>query len=240
MGDYVMNVAIIFIGTSKYIDFLPLYYEMCEENFLVNTKKTYFVFTDGEIPDPPENMVVYKQDHLQWPYITLNRFEIINRASVELHEFDWLVFMDADTLVVSKITEEEFFSDKPLFGVHHPCHYLKMPPHNKPPGAFETNSISTAYTNDYSVYYQGCFWGGKVPEVIDLIKELEESVKEDLEKEIIAIWHDESHLNRYFAEHKEKVKVFGPEYAYPEIFAPYCDFKPKIVHLAKNDSIYHS
>jgi hypothetical protein len=68
---------------------------------------------------------------------------------------------------------------------------------------------------------------------------LKKNVKTDLENNIIAVWHDESHLNAYFAEHKDDVRVFGPEYAYPEVFAQYCDFKPKIVHLAKNNSQYH-
>jgi hypothetical protein len=239
MGDYLMRVAIIFIGTAKYIDFLPLYYEKCEENFLVNTEKTYFVFTDGEIPDPPENMRIYSQEHLPWPYITLKRFEIINKANEELYNFDWVVFMDADTLVVNKITEEKFFSDNQLFGVHHPCAFMKMPPHNEPPGAFETNPISTAWTNDFSIYYQGCFWGGRVPHVMDLIDELEDCVNQDLENNIVAVWHDESHLNRYFSQHKDMIKVFGPEYSYPESLKQYFDFEPKIVHLAKNNSIYH-
>ena len=233
------KIAIIFIGTSKYIDFLPLYYEKCEENFLVNTDKTYFVFTDGEISDPPENMLLYKQEHLEWPFITLNRFEIINKAKKKLETFDWIVFMDADTLVLDKVTEEEFFTTASLFGVHHPCHYMKMPPHNEPPGAFETNKASTAWTNDYSIYYQGCFWGGKVPIVLNLIDELEKCVKKDLDNNIIAVWHDESHLNRYFADHKDDVRAFGPEYAYPEVFGQYCDFEPKIIHLAKNNSQYH-
>lgn len=35
-------------------------------------------------------------------------------------------------------------------------------------------------------------------------------------------------------------QTFGPEYAYPEVFAGYCDFEPKIVHLAKDNSKYHT
>ena len=34
----------------------------------------------------------------------------------EIKDCDYLVFIDADALVVDKITEEEFFTDKPLFG----------------------------------------------------------------------------------------------------------------------------
>ena len=55
-----------------------------------------------------------------------------------------VVFIDADALVIDRIEEEEFFTDKPLFGVHHPCHFLKMQPHDKLPGAFETNQNSNA------------------------------------------------------------------------------------------------
>jgi hypothetical protein len=236
----IMKVAIIFIGTSRYINFLPLYYEKCEENFLVNTDKTYFVFTDGELSNTPGNVLPYHLDHLDWPYITLNRFQIINTIKEDLKNFDCIVFMDADTLVIDSITEDEFFSDKPLFGVHHPCSYLKMPPHDRPPGAFESDPRSRAYvdTENFTTYFQGCLWGGKTPEIFELIDQLEENIKQDLNDGIIAVWHDESHLNHYFTKHPDLVHVLGPEYAYPEIFSQYCGFEPKIVHLAKDNDKY--
>lgn len=238
-----MKVAIAFIGTSKYLNFLPQYYEKIKENFLPNIEKTFLVFTDGE-GDYPEDIKVYPQEHLEWPYITLTRFEIINKAREEILKHDWLVFLDADTLVVDKVLEEDFVSDKPLFGVWHPCHNLGMPPHNKLPGAFETNKLSLAYVDVEqelpTVYYQGCFWGGKVPEVLELIDELQSRVTKDLENDVIAVWHDESHLNKYFLENNDKVKTFGPEYAYPEVFSKYCEFSPKIVHLAKDNSNYQN
>jgi hypothetical protein len=236
-----MKVAITFIGTSKYLNFLPKYYEKIHENFLPNTEKTFLVFTDGE-GEFPDDVKVYSQEHLEWPYITLTRFEILNKAREEILKNDWLIFLDADTLVVDKVLEENFFSDKPLFGVWHPCHNLGMPPHNKLPGAFETNPSSLAYvdTNKESptVYYQGCLWGGRVPEVLKMIDELQDRTNKDLEKDIVAIWHDESHLNKYFIENKDLVNTLGPEYAYPEVFSKYCEFSPKIVHLAK-DSSFH-
>lgn len=237
-----MKVAIIFIGTSKYLNFLPQYYQNIVENFLPNSEKTFLVFTDGE-GDFPENVKVFPQEHLDWPYITLTRFEIINKAKEEIGKYDWLVFLDADTLVVDKILEEEFFSDKPLFGVWHPCDNLKMPPHNSVPGAFETNPKSLACIGNFednypSYYYQGCLWGGKIPEVLDMIAELENRVNLDLENDVIAVWHDESHLNKYFNENQDRVNTLGPEYAYPEVFSSYCNFEPKIIHLAKDNSKY--
>lgn len=238
-----MNVAIVFIGTGSYLNFLPKYYENIHKYFLSNSKKTFFVFTDGE-GDFPEDVKVYQQKHLNWPFITLKRFEIINQAREELKFYDWLVFIDADALVVDIITEDEFFTDSPLFGVHHPCHYLKMPPHNKLPAAFETNPNSLSFIDvdkiKPSVYYQGCLWGGKIPEVFKMIDTLQERIDMDLQNDIIALWHDESHINRYLIENDRLVHTFGPEYAYPEVFSSHCTFDPKIVHLAKNNSKYHT
>ncbi len=237
-----MKVAICFIGTGKYLNFLPKYYENIQEYFLPNSEKTFLVFTDGE-GDFPEDVKVYKQEHLDWPYVTLKRFEIIQKAKDEIAKNDWFVFIDADALVVDSITEEEFFDNtKSFFGVHHPCHFLQMPPHNQYPGAFENNPLSVAHItedDDLSVYYQGCLWGGKVPDILEMIDELEQRVNIDLKNNVIAVWHDESHLNKFFIENKEHLNVLGSEYAYPEVFAEYCEFEPKIVHLAKNNSKYH-
>ena len=239
-----MKVAICFIGTGEYLNFLPNYYENLEKYFLPNAEKTILVFTDGELNETPDNLIPYYQEHLEWPYITLTRFEIIQKAKDIISQNDWFVFIDADALVVDTVTEEEFFDDtKDYFGVHHPCHFLNMPPHNQKYGAFETNINSTAAinkdTDDLSVYFQGCLWGGKVPQVMNLIEELDRRVNVDLENNVIAQWHDESHLNKFLIENKDNTNILGPQFAYPEMFSQYCDFDPKIVHLSKNNSKYH-
>ena len=238
-----MKVAITFIGTNKYLNFLPKYYENIEKYFLPNTEKIVLAFTDGELDETPSNLKIYPQEHLDWPYITLKRFEIINKARQTIEECSHLVFIDADALPVTTITEEEFFNDKPLFGVHHPCHFLKMEPHTKAPGAYEQNPRSEAYVDTSNglppVYWQGCLWGGKVPNVCAMIDELEARVNRDLENDIVAVWHDETQINRYFLERTQDVHTFGPSYAFPEVFESYCNFSPKIVHLAKDNSKYH-
>lgn len=237
-----MKVAISFIGTNKYLNFLPKYYENIEKYFLPKCDKTILAFTDGQLNETPENLKVFSQEHFDWPYITLKRFEIINKAREIISDHDWFVFIDADALVVDQIDEDEFFTDKPLFGVHHPCHFLKMQPHTQSPGAYEQNPKSEAYV-DLSkglpdIYWQGCLWGGQVPQVCAMIDELQARVNRDLEKDIVAVWHDESQINRYFYENQDQVHTFSSGFAYPEVFDQYCDFKPRIVHLAKENSDY--
>ena len=237
-----MKLAVIFIGTGDYINFLPSYYEACEEFLVPNTEKTYFVFTDGDIGDPPENVKLYEQEHLPWPYITLERFKYILKAESDLAEFDYVLFLDADTRVVETVTEEELFTDKKYIGVHHPCHYMKFPPHDNIPGAFDVTPLSracVAETDDLSVYVQGCLWGGKMPYVMEMIEELHKRTIADLADNVIATWHDESHLNKFYIEHRDEVFVASPSLAFPELFEQHCTFDAKIVHLAKDNSKYH-
>lgn len=240
-----MKVAIIFMGTGLYLNFLPSYYEKAEANLFPGVDKHYYVFTDGDFgEDAPENMTIIHQDHLEWPFITLNRFGIIRDQLDDIQkECQFLLFMDADTQVVDKVEFEEVFAEgKSLVGVHHPCHALGMDPHKEFPGSLETNPNSTACVRegvDFSVYWQGCVWGGAIWAVRRLIETLDDCVKEDSENGVIALWHDESHLNHYFLERPDSVNTLSPSFAYPEIFTNYMEeYEPKIVHLAKENSKY--
>jgi hypothetical protein len=237
-----MKLAVIFIGTGNYVNFLPSWYECCEEKLCTKIEKQYFVFTDGLISDTPENITIYNQEHFSWPYVTLYRFGTILKAKEQLQKYDWVLFIDADMKVVSEVYEDDLFTDKDFIGVHHPCHYLNLQPHNKFPGAFETNSLSLASItkeDNTSTYWQGCLWGGKVPKIFEMMEELDYRIKEDEKNNITAIWHDEIHMNKFFIENKENVNTLSPSFAFPEDFKQYCEFEEKIVHLSKNNKKYH-
>ena len=57
------NLAVVFIGTDKYLKFLPSWYQTCEEKLVPSVDKQYFVFTDGILEGTPENVSLYKQEH---------------------------------------------------------------------------------------------------------------------------------------------------------------------------------
>ena len=62
-----LSAAIIFIGTNKYLNFFPKYYESCEEFLFPDLRKQYFVFTDGELEgELPENITYVQIPHKEW------------------------------------------------------------------------------------------------------------------------------------------------------------------------------
>ena len=237
-----MTVAIIFIGTGQYLSFLPMYYKQAETNLFPGVDKKFFAFTDGEITDDvPENIVPIPTEHKDWPRITLERFHIIKQAEEQLKECDYVLFLDADMYVNEEVVFDTVFNGKDFVGVWHPCHNLKMQPHDKPPGTFESNPESTAYLEnayDVGIYWQGCLWGGKTEAVLEMLDVITARIDEDDSNDIIAVWHDESHMNRFFCENVDRVNTLPPSFAFPECY-PGIPFDQTIVHLAKNNSKFH-
>lgn len=226
----VSKIAILFIGTNRYIEFFPDFYETVKKYFLTKTPKDFFVFTDMVDYDFLKNkkdVVIIKVEHQKWPFSTLLRFKMINKVSKKLKKYSHIIYIDADMYANSLVTEVEFFShDKPLFGVRHDSYINKV-------GEFEFDEKSTAaVTNkdNLSHYCVGAFWGGKTKEILEMIKELEKRINIDLKKGIIAKWHDESQMNKYFIEKDSQVRILDPSYSYPELKPIPKPFKKRFVH----------
>ncbi len=73
-------------------------------------------------------------------------------------------------------------------------------------GIWENNKNSTAYVQPRArkKYVHGAFWGGPTEDVVKMARELNSKIKIDLQKNYVAIWHDESHLNQYHSGLKSK------------------------------------
>jgi Glycosyltransferase family 6 len=227
------KVAICFIGTSKYINFFPAWHQHVQANLFPGVDKTSFVFTDADMPEQPD-VRVYHTDHIKWPYITLYRFHIIQKALTELKLYDYFLFLDADMLVVSEVDLHEVFDpETPFTGVMHPY---------QPFGSleFRPQSLACMEGQDMSVYFQGCLWGGRmIPEVYDMLFELSDRVTKDECNNIMAIYHDESHLNRYYSERRHLVKVLPEQFAYPGDQMSYPG-PARILHQTKDHSHFHN
>ena len=102
-------------------------------------------------------------------------------------------------------------------------------------GTYETRPASTAYVarNEGKKYLHANPFGGSREEVLKTISTIRKNIEIDLEKGIIARWHDESHLNRYYINNPPTLTL-SPSYAYPQ--GRDLKWKPKIMHLKKNQT----
>jgi histo-blood group ABO system transferase len=103
-------------------------------------------------------------------------------------------------------------------------------------GTPETNpkSLACVFPHESMVYFAGGFNGGTSYEYLIMSEKLEKNIETDYSNDIIAIWHDESHLNRYLIDNPP-TKVLSPSYCYEET-KNYNElpFQRKLLALNKN------
>lgn len=238
------KIAIAFWATGKYLEMVPECWEYLEENFIPEANKTYFVHTDGELESAPDNIVKVEIPDYGFPETFNKTFEVYSNLQSHISDYDWLMSFDVDLRVNKTISYDEFFDDtKKYFGVHHPCHYFKMAPHNTPPGAFDINPKSNACVKDIldmSVYWQGCLWGGKVTDVFEMINVCDSWVKGDVENGVQAKYFEESYFNKWFIQHRDETNTLSSDYAFPQMFEKQMELHldKKIVHLYKDNKSY--
>jgi histo-blood group ABO system transferase len=216
------KVGLCIMATGRYDKFAQELIESARPFFCPNSDVTYFVFTDGKIT-PAKDVVTIFQKRLGWPHDTLKRFEVYDLHRKELGEMDYLFALDADMRFVATVGEEILGE---LVGTQHPGFVGKR-------GSYETNPMSTACiaAKEGEIYFAGGFYGGKREEFFKLIHQTREQIAKDEAKNFIAVWHDESHLNRYFIDHKPTL-VLSPAYCYPENWK--LPYEKKLLALDKN------
>lgn len=211
------KVAILYICTGTYVVFWKDFFRSYEKNFLPNCRKEYFVFTDAEAlygDDKCERIHRIFQNNLGWPDNTLKRYHIFSTIKDTLAEFDYCFFMNANCLCKGKVTEEEFLPvTEPLLVVKHPGFWKKSVSQY----TYDRNPQSTSYIKEGEGTYYVCGGvnGGQAKAFLELTEKIKENVDLDEEKGIVALWHDESHLNRYIL-NRDDFRILSPAYCYPE------------------------
>ena len=86
-------------------------------------------------------------------------------------------------------------------------------------------------------YFAGGFNGGKTESYLSMASTIAQNIMTDLQKGIIAVWHDESHLNRYFATHEPSL-ILSPSYCYWE--GKVLPYSQRLVALNKDHKKYRA
>ncbi|MDD2871903.1 MAG: glycosyl transferase [Candidatus Gracilibacteria bacterium] len=210
------KVGILYICTGEYWKFWENFYKTCEEKFLIEEEKHYFVFTDNEVLLNIKNEKTHPifQEKMQWPYPTLYRYKIFIKNKNYFKNMDYLIFCNANLLFSEKISKDDLFNYKELFVTLHPGFFNKKPEKF----TYETNIKSLAYTEKKkdSIYVCGGFNGGSKDEFLNMSNILNDNIDKDLLNDIIAIWHDESHINNYVQINRENFNVISPSFCYPQ------------------------
>ncbi len=225
------NVGLLIMATGKYIRFVPPLIESAQKYFCTEHDVTFFVFTDGQLPPEAqaENIVTIFQPRLGWPYDTMMRYHAYSAQYDLLISQDYLFACDADMRFVDNVGNE-ILSER--VATLHPGFVGQR-------GSYEKNKASKAgvAASEGIHYYAGGFYGGTAKEVLHIAQTNAKNIDIDLSKGIIAVWHDESHWNRYCIDNKPTL-ILSPSYCYPERWnLPY---PKKLLALDKNHAEYQT
>ncbi|XP_064146931.1 histo-blood group ABO system transferase [Loxodonta africana] len=229
------TIGLTVFAIKKYVVFLKLFLETAEKYFMVGHKVNYYVFTDRPADVPPvplqegrQVVVLQVRNYTRWQDVSMHRMEMISSFSRQrfLREVDYLVCADVDMKFSDHVGVEILSS---LFGTLHPGFYAA----DRQAFTYERRPLSQAYIprDEGDFYYVGSFFGGSVLEVHRLTKACHQAMMVDEANHIEAVWHDESHLNKYLLYHKP-TKVLSPEYVWDERMLRRPPFLRKLRYVA--------
>ncbi len=223
-----MKIAILYMCTGNYTLFWNAFYNSAEKFFLPEVEKHYFVFTDGTISHHDKATVHrIEQENLGWPNNTLMRYHVFLKIEQQLKNFDFCYFFNANAEFCAPVGKEFLPEIDRMLFVQHPGFYNKRADNF----SYDRNPKSHAYIpyGEGNAYVCGGVNGATSQVYIQFMKEIRRATNVDTINNVIALWHDESHSNKYALTHPHT--MHSPSYCYPETWA--LPFTPKIRIHAK-------
>jgi histo-blood group ABO system transferase len=228
------NIALIIVATGNYINFIPKLLVSVKAYFFTEHNVTVYLMTEKQdFSEPKIQKILIK--HEPWPFVTLKKYNFITEHKMKFNNADFIFLCDADLLFVSNVGEEILPNQlEKNVGVDHPGFTVRpratnlfnkalkkiglpyMKRNMRKRGPYESNLNSTAFVSKCKAgyYYTGAFVGGFKDNFLSLAETISQNVNDDLSNNIIAVWHDESHLNKYFFDNPPK--MLSASYYYPE------------------------
>lgn len=204
-----------------------------------------------------KSLLIVDTPHQVWPFPTLLRYKYLQSVSEKVLG-RIIMHLDADMLFQSDLKFEEIEKAIETGGiglVRHPGYYrpagikglrfyarhprycirdLRYKVRYGGLGTWELSKFSQSYVprSLRKNYVCGGVWFGKQSEILKLCDILSSRVEKDLSQNIIAIFHDESHLNWYQA--LNGTILFNPEFCFDPSYIQLNGLKPRILAVNKN------
>lgn len=197
---------------------------------------TYYVFTDlpemvPKIELAPQRRlkVIVVEKHSRWQDISMMRMKTISETiETDIRHHSRYVFcFDVDQEFKGRFGSEALGDSVALLHAH----FYKLP---KERFTYDRNPKSRAYMETGDFYYHAAIFGGVWENVKNLTDTCFMNIMEDKHNNVEAVWHDESHLNKYFWLYKPS-KLLSPEYCWDETIADKSDiFVTRLLWGPKN------
>ncbi|XP_042333703.1 putative glycosyltransferase 6 domain-containing protein 1 isoform X2 [Sceloporus undulatus] len=213
-----ITVGLTVFAIGKYLDkYLNNFLSSADIFFMAGHKVVFYIMVDNpaKVPavelGPLRTMKVFQiSRQRRWQDISMIRMKVIADLieSHIRHEVDFLFCMDVDQIFEDDYGVEAL--DESVAQLH--AWFYKK---EKESFTYERNPESAAYIpygeGDY--YYHGAVFGGTPMRVLNLTRECYEGIRRDKRQNYEAVWHDESHLNKYYLLNKP-TKLLSPEYCW--------------------------
>ncbi|XP_019954994.2 N-acetyllactosaminide alpha-1,3-galactosyltransferase-like isoform X1 [Paralichthys olivaceus] len=221
------SVALTVFAVGRYLDvYCKNFLTSAEKHFMLGLPVTYYVFTDSPKQVPtiklgPERSlkVIQVERYTRWQDISMMRMRMISEIieSEIAHSFTYVFCFDVDQVFKGRFGSEALGDSVALLHAH----YYKKPSHMF---TYDKNPKSQAFMATGDFYYHAAIFGGSWKNVKNLTDACYLSITQDKSNDVEALWHDESHLNKYFWLNKPS-KLLSPEYCWDWQIADMSDIR---------------
>ncbi|XP_069798926.1 N-acetyllactosaminide alpha-1,3-galactosyltransferase-like [Dendropsophus ebraccatus] len=213
----VVGLSVFAVG--KYLDtYLEVFLVSANRYFMPGLPCIVYILTDLPSDVPKTNVrpgmsltKLQVPKRPRWQDISMLRMKDLKDLVLPLarDQVDYLFCMDVDQVFTSNYGPETLGD---LVAQLHSGYYLA----DREKFPYERNPLSTAFIAPSlgTFYYHGAVFGGKPAYLTNLTSSCLRNILKDKERGLEAIWHDESHLNRYLALERLPSKVLSPEYCW--------------------------
>ncbi|XP_072308727.1 N-acetyllactosaminide alpha-1,3-galactosyltransferase-like [Eucyclogobius newberryi] len=231
------SVALTVFAVGKYLDaYLETFLHSSEQHFMLGLPVTYYIFTDTpkKVPvislGPNRSLKVMEvASHSRWQDISMTRMKSIsNIIETEIrHKFSHVFCFDVDQEFTGRFGSEALGESVALLHAY----YYRLP---KSMYTYDRNPNSKAYMETGDFYYHAAVFGGRWKRVKAIADACYQGIVEDKKNNVEALWHDESHLNKYFWRNKP-TRLLSPEYCWDDSIGHTSDIRVKRLIWAPKD-----
>ncbi|KAM8756964.1 alpha-1,3-galactosyltransferase 2-like isoform 1-T6 [Acanthopagrus schlegelii] len=210
------SVALTVFAVGRYLEaYLETFLKSSEQHFMLGLPVTYYVFTDlpEKMPDiklaPQRSIKVIKVErHSRWQDVSMMRMKTISEVieSDIRHHCTHVFCFDVDQVFTGRFGSEAVGDSVALLHAY----FYRLPRNLY---TYDRNPKSKAYMEVGDFYYHAAVFGGSWKRVKALTEACYQGIMEDKKNKVEALWHDESHLNKYMWLHKPS-RVLSPEYCW--------------------------